>query len=80
MTLTEYYGRLVLVNRHQPEIAGVTTLKTITREGAVVRCGRCGQVTPVHEAALPGGEFYCPQCINFIMFPRQINLNLRSRY
>lgn len=64
MTLTEYYGRLVLVNRHQPEIAGVTTLKTITREGAVVRCGRCGQVTPVHEAALPGGEFYCPQCIN----------------
>lgn len=64
MELTEYYGRLVLVQRDQPKPAEINELPTMEVGALTVRCCRCGQVTSHQDAALPNGEFYCPRCIN----------------
>lgn len=68
MELDKYYGRRVLVD--QPQWRGTTpaapimVLPTMEIHGRRVRCLRCGQETDRQLAALPNGEFYCPQCIN----------------
>lgn len=68
MKLSEYFGRRVLVDRPTWQ-AGlppqpVQVLPTIKDYGTKILCQRCGQCTTKKIAALPNGEFYCPQCIN----------------
>lgn len=60
-----FYGRLVLINQaDQAQVPpGVTALPTISLVKHGVRCHRCGQRTPRELATLPGGNYYCPACI-----------------
>ncbi len=86
MDLDNYYGRRVLVPRHELIQSGIQELPTIRIDTANIRCYRCNYVTEKSLGALPRGEFYCPHCINlgrvsinFIMFQSQINLRLPNR-
>lgn len=64
MDLDNYYGRRVLVPRHEVIQAGIQELPTIRIDAANIRCYRCNHVTEKSLGALPRGEFYCPHCIN----------------
>lgn len=64
MDLDNYYGRRVLVPRHEVIQAGIQELPTIRIDTASIRCYRCNHVTEKSLGALPRGEFYCPHCIN----------------
>ena len=64
MDLDNYYGRRVLVSRHEVIQAGIQELPTIRIDAANIRCYRCNHVTEKSLGALPRGEFYCPHCIN----------------
>lgn len=64
MDLDNYYGRRVLVSRHEGIQAGIQELPTIRIDAANIRCYRCNHVTAKSLGALPRGEFYCPHCIN----------------
>lgn len=64
MDLDNYYGRRVLVPRHEVIQAGIQELPTIRIDAASIRCYRCNHVTEKSLCALPRGEFYCPRCIN----------------
>lgn len=61
----QFYGRLVLVNQADADQVppGVPASSTISVRGSVVACHRCGQTTAKELAALPGGNYYCPACI-----------------
>lgn len=64
MDLDNYYGRRVLVSRHEVIQAGIQELPTIRIDAGNIRCYRCNHVTAKSLGALPRGEFYCPHCIN----------------
>lgn len=64
MDLDNYYGRRVLVPRHEVIQAEIQELPTIRIDAANIRCYRCNHVTEKSLGALPKGEFYCPHCIN----------------
>lgn len=64
MDLDNYYGRRVLVPRHEVIQAEIQELPTIRIDAANIRCYRCNHVTAKSLGALPRGEFYCPHCIN----------------
>ncbi|NMV48246.1 DNA/RNA helicase [Lactobacillus reuteri] len=64
MDLDNYYGRRVLVPRHEVIQAEIQELPTIRIDAANIRCYRCNHVTEKSLGALPRGEFYCPHCIN----------------
>ncbi|MBW3350061.1 DEAD/DEAH box helicase [Limosilactobacillus reuteri] len=64
MDLDNYYGRRVLVSRHEVIQAGIQELPTIRIDAGNIRCYRCNYVTAKSLGALPRGEFYCPHCIN----------------
>ena len=64
MDLDNYYGRRVLVSRHEVIQAGIQELPTIRIDAGNIRCYRCNHVTAKSLGALPQGEFYCPHCIN----------------
>ncbi|CUR36235.1 DEAD/DEAH box helicase [Limosilactobacillus reuteri] len=64
MDLDNYYGRRVLVPRHELIQSGIQELPTIRIDTANIRCYRCNYVTEKSLGALPRGEFYCPHCIN----------------
>lgn len=64
MDLDNYYGRRVLVPRHEVIQAGIQELPTIRIDAGNIRCYRCNHVTAKSLGALPQGEFYCPHCIN----------------
>ena len=64
MELNNYYGRRVLVSRHEAMQSGIQELPTIKIESSNIRCCRCNHLTPKSMSALPQGEFYCPHCIN----------------
>lgn len=64
MDLDNYYGRRVLVSRHEVIQAGIQELPTIRIDAGNIRCYRCNHVTEKSLGALPRGEFYCPHCIN----------------
>lgn len=64
MDLDNYYGRRVLVPRHEVIQAKIQELPTIRIDAANIRCYRCNHVTEKSLGALPRGEFYCPHCIN----------------
>lgn len=64
MDLDNYYGRRVLVPRHEVIQAEIQELPTIRIDAASIRCYRCNHVTEKSLGALPRGEFYCPHCIN----------------
>ena len=64
MDLENYYGRRVLVSRHEVKQSGIQELPTIRIDAGNIRCYRCNHVTAKSLGALPQGEFYCPHCIN----------------
>lgn len=64
MDLENYYGRRVLVLRHEVKQSGIQELPTIRIDAGNIRCYRCNHVTAKSLGALPQGEFYCPHCIN----------------
>ena len=64
MDLENYYGRRVLVSRHEVKQSGIQALPTIRIDAGNIRCYRCNHVTAKSLGALPQGEFYCPHCIN----------------
>lgn len=64
MDLENYYGRRVLVSRHDVKQSGIQELPTIRIDAGNIRCYRCNHVTAKSLGALPQGEFYCPHCIN----------------
>ena len=64
MDLENYYGRRVLVSRHEVKQSGIQELPTIRIVAGNIRCYRCNHVTAKSLGALPQGEFYCPHCIN----------------
>lgn len=64
MDLENYYGRRVLVSRHEVIQSGIQELPTIRIDAGNIRCYRCNHVTAKSLGALPQGEFYCPHCIN----------------
>lgn len=64
MDLDNYYGRRVLVPRHEVKQSGIQELPTIRIDAGNIRCYRCNHVTAKSLGALPQGEFYCPHCIN----------------
>ncbi|MRG68882.1 DEAD/DEAH box helicase [Limosilactobacillus reuteri] len=64
MDLDNYYGRRVLVPRHEVIQAEIQELPTIRIDATNIRCYRCNHVTEKSLGALPRGEFYCPHCIN----------------
>ena len=64
MDLENYYGRRVLVSRHEVKQSGIQELPTIRIDAGNIRWYRCNHVTAKSLGALPQGEFYCPHCIN----------------
>ena len=66
MDLENYYGRRVLVSRHEVKQSGIQELPTIRIDAGNIRCYRCNHVTAKSLGALPQGEFYCPHCINLV--------------
>ena len=64
MDLENYYGRRVLVSRHEVKQSGIQELPTIRIDAGNIRCYRCNHVTAKSLGALPQGEVYCPHCIN----------------
>ena len=63
MDLENYYGRRVLVSRHEVKQSGIQELPTIRIDAGNIRCYRCNHVTAKSLGALPQGAFYCPHCI-----------------
>lgn len=64
MKLADLFGRRQLIYRpDMPADFPGEKLPSIVKHGAVVDCQRCGQTSRLKEAGLPGGEFYCPHCI-----------------
>ena len=65
MNLSDLFGRQKLLYRpDQPAKFPGQILPAIERQCSQVHCLRCGQKSPLSQAALPGGQYYCPSCIN----------------
>lgn len=66
MNIEHLYGRRELVywcDIPQETSSKVQILKTMDISNRI-RCRRCNFTCPPRDAELPGGHFYCPNCIN----------------
>lgn len=69
MKIQELYGRQVLVSKTENIFLnqeGDTPLQkrpAMVKQGRMITCNRCGCSNLGRDVQLPGGEYYCPNCI-----------------
>jgi len=67
MKIADLYGRQLLSTEVPTELLqtakGLTVRSAMKAEGNWVICNRCGSARPKSACALPGGVYYCAECI-----------------
>ncbi|WP_367342559.1 DEAD/DEAH box helicase [Limosilactobacillus sp.] len=64
MEISDFYGRRVIVNKHETvDVANAQKLPTMKVGRRQVRCLRCNHLSDRRTAALPNGQYYCRHCI-----------------